>query len=190
MSGNPKVVAAGKLTLAVSGPRDAFEDDRPLIGALGKGVTYVGDGESARLVKICHNVLLGVVAQALAEITVLAERGGVSRSAFLEFINGSVMGSAFTRYKTPAFVNLDFHADVHPRAAAQGLRPGPGSARPDSPCRCRCRRCAAEIVASAVGAGYTSEDFAVLLLEQARRAGMELSSERRRRRRRPGGEAS
>ena len=60
------------------------------------------------MVKICHNLLLGVVAQSLAEITVLAEKGGVPRHAFLEFINNSVMGSQFSRYKTPAFVNLDW----------------------------------------------------------------------------------
>ena len=52
--------------------------------------------------------MLGVVTQCLAEITVLAEKGGVSRADFLEFLNDSVMGSVFTRYKSPAFVNLDF----------------------------------------------------------------------------------
>ncbi|MDT5149883.1 MAG: hypothetical protein QOI01_1616 [Mycobacterium sp.] len=36
---------------------------------------------------------------------------------------------------------------------------------------------AAEMVSSAVGAGHTSEDFATLLLEQARRSGVELVSE-------------
>src|SRR5665213_2287396 len=107
VSGNPKVVASGKLTLAVSGSRSAFDEVRPLLDQLGHGVTYVGEGEVARLVKICHNMFLGVVTQAMAEITVLAERGGIERSAFLEFLNDSVMGSAFTRYKTPAFVNLE-----------------------------------------------------------------------------------
>ena len=75
---------------------------------LGRSVTYVGEGEAARLVKICHNLILGIVAQALAETTVLAERGGIARSDYLDFINDSVMGSTFTRYKTPALVNLDF----------------------------------------------------------------------------------
>jgi 3-hydroxyisobutyrate dehydrogenase-like beta-hydroxyacid dehydrogenase len=108
VSGNPKVVSAGKLTLAVSGPRDAFERVESALRVLGRGVTYVGDGEVARLVKICHNVFLGVVAQSLSEITILAERGGTSRAAFLEFLNDSVLGSTFSRYKTPALVNLDF----------------------------------------------------------------------------------
>ena len=44
----------------------------------------------------------------MAEITVLAEKGGVPRAAFLEFLNDSVMGSTFTRYKSPAYVHLDY----------------------------------------------------------------------------------
>src|SRR6202163_4590155 len=108
VSGNPKVARAGKLSLAVSGPREAFEQALPYLEMLGKSVTYVGDGEAARLVKICHNLILGVVTQILAETTVLAERGGISRADYLAFINDSVMGSTFSRYKTPALVGLDF----------------------------------------------------------------------------------
>ena len=100
VSGNPKVVKAGRVTLVVSGPREAYDEVEPLLALLGAGVTYVGDGERARLAKICHNLMLGVVAQCMAEVTVLAEKGGMSRNDFLEFLNGSVMGSMFTRYKT------------------------------------------------------------------------------------------
>ena len=176
VSGNPKVVRSGKLTLAVSGPREAYESAEHLLRPLGRGDTNVGDGEVARLVKICHNVFLGVVAQSLAEITVLAEQGGTSREAFLEFLNNSVMGSVFTRYKSPALVNLDFTPtftnillrkdfDLGLEAARQYGVPMPVAAL------------SAEIVSSAIGAGHTTEDFATLLLEQARRSGVELVSE-------------
>jgi 3-hydroxyisobutyrate dehydrogenase-like beta-hydroxyacid dehydrogenase len=176
VSGNPKVVRSGKLTLAVSGPREAFDRTEQLLCALGRGVTYVGEGEVARLVKICHNVFLGVVAQSLAEITVLAEQGGTSRQAFLEFLNNSVMGSVFTRYKSPAFVNLDFSPtftnillrkdfDLGLEAAREHGVPMPVAAL------------AAEMVSAAIGAGHTTEDFATLLLEQARRSGVELVPE-------------
>ena len=84
-------------------------------------------------------MLLGVVTQAMAEITVLAERGGVSRAAFLDFLNDSVMGSTFTRYKTPAFVNLDFTPTFTTGAAAQGLRSGDAARQASSTCRCRSR---------------------------------------------------
>ncbi|MPZ72040.1 MAG: NAD(P)-dependent oxidoreductase, partial [Nitriliruptorales bacterium] len=97
VSGNPNVVKSGQLTTVVSGDGTAFDYALPVLETFGSKVTYVGSGDEARLVKMCHNVLLGVVTQSLAEITVLAERAGVSRADFLEFINSSVMGSVFTR---------------------------------------------------------------------------------------------
>ena len=108
VSGNPKVARAGRSEHRRVGSTIGYELALPYLEILGRSVTYVGEGEVARLVKICHNLLLGIVAAALSEITVLAERGGVSRSDLLSFINDSVMGSVFTRYKTPAFVDLDF----------------------------------------------------------------------------------
>ena len=176
VSGNPKVVAAGQLTLAASGSPEAFAHARPYLELLGRGVTYVGDGEAARLVKICHNVLLGVVTQALSEITVLAEKGGISRHAFLDFMNHSVMGSMFSTYKSPALVHLDFTPTFTTRllrkdfdlamAAAHDL----GVAMPVA-------ALSSELVASAMGAGLAERDFAALLLEQARRSGLELVAE-------------
>lgn len=104
VSGNAKVVNAGKLSVVVSGPRDAFAEAKPYIDRFAPaGVSYVGEGEGARIAKICHNIMLGVVTQSLAEITVLAEKAGLPRSAFLAFMNSSVMGSVFTRYKSPAW---------------------------------------------------------------------------------------
>jgi 3-hydroxyisobutyrate dehydrogenase-like beta-hydroxyacid dehydrogenase len=176
VSGNPKVVASGKLTLAVSGPKDAFDRVRPLFELLGHGVSYVGEGEGSRLVKICHNVLLGIVTQSLAEITVLAERGGVPRSAFLEFINSSVMGSTFSKYKTPAFVNLDFTPTFTPVLLRKDFELGLAEAKKMNvpmPLAALCT----QIVISAIGAGHVNDDFAVLLLEEARNAGLVLESE-------------
>ena len=114
VSGNAKVVKAGKLTIVASGPRDAFDAVEPLLDTVGIGVTYVGEGELARTVKICHNVFLAVVTQSLAELTILAQKAGVPRHAFLDFMNKSVMGSMFTRYKTPSWVNQDYTVTFTP----------------------------------------------------------------------------
>jgi 3-hydroxyisobutyrate dehydrogenase-like beta-hydroxyacid dehydrogenase len=176
VSGNPKVVAAGRLTLAVSGTREAFDEARALLDELGHGVTYVGDDEVARLVKICHNMLLGIVTQAMAEITVLAEKGGIRRSDFLSFLNDSVMGSTFSKYKTPAFVNLDFKPTFTPVLLRKDFDLGMAVAKElkvPMPVSSLC----SEIVLSAIGAGYTDDDFAVLLLEQARSAGLVMEPE-------------
>ncbi len=176
VSGNPKVVAAGKLTLAVSGPRAVFERVEPTLRVLGRAVTYVGEDEVARLVKICHNVFLGVVIESLSEVTVLAEKGGVSRAAFLEFLNSSVLGSVFTQYKTPALVNLDFTPTFTMPLLRKDFDLGLAAARTlETPMPLA--SAAAQLVASAVGAGLIDEDFASLILEQARRSGLALKSE-------------
>jgi len=109
VSGNGKCVKAGKLSSVVSGPIASFEKVKSLIEIYApNGVAYVGEGELARVCKIAHNVMLGVVIENLIEITLLAQKAGVPRHAFLQFMNDSVMGSLFTRYKTPALVNLDW----------------------------------------------------------------------------------
>jgi 3-hydroxyisobutyrate dehydrogenase and related beta-hydroxyacid dehydrogenases len=176
VSGNGKVVRAGMLSLVCSGPADSFAEIRPLVELLGRHVTYVGDGEHARLVKICHNLLLGVVTQNLAEITVLAEKGGVPRSAFLDFINNSVMGSVFTRYKTPAFVNLDYTPTFTPILLRKDFDLGLAVARElDVPMPLAA--ITAQLVQASVSSGRINEDFAVLLDLQAASSGLELKAE-------------
>jgi len=176
VSGNPKVIAAGKLTVAVSGPREVFDQVEPLLALLGRGVTYVGEGEVARLVKIAHNIFLGVVTQSLTEILLLTEKGGVNRAAFLEFLNDSVMGSVFTRYKSPALVNLDFKPTFTNVLLRKDFDLGLGAAR-ELEVPMPVASTAAQLVASAIGAGHLDEDFATLLLEQARRSGIALEPE-------------
>ena len=171
-----KVVAAGKLTIVASGPRAAFDVARPYLEALGVGVTYVGEGELARMVKICHNLLLGVVAQSLAEITVLAEKGGVQRSAFLEFMNNSVMGSMFSRYKTPALVNLDWTPTFTPVLLRKDLDLGLKAAK-HLGVTLPVTQATRNQVNAAVEAGHTDCDFAILLDMQAKQAGMKLVPE-------------
>jgi len=109
VSGNGKVVAAGMLSAIMSGPPTACERVRPYLAHIAaRGVSYAGEGDLARVCKIAHNLMLGVVIQNLCEITLLAQKSGVPRYAFLEFLNNSVMGSMFTRYKSPSLVNLDW----------------------------------------------------------------------------------
>jgi 3-hydroxyisobutyrate dehydrogenase-like beta-hydroxyacid dehydrogenase len=176
VSGNGKVVASGGLSLVVSGPEEAYQRAAPLLHMIGKSVTYVGDGDTARLVKICHNIFLGVVTQSLAEITVLAERGGVSRAAFLDFLNNSVMGSVFTRYKSPAFVHLDYTPTFTPILLRKDFDLGLAAARQlDVPMPVA--SITAQLVQASVSSGHTTEDFAILLEQQAAMSGLELKPE-------------
>jgi 3-hydroxyisobutyrate dehydrogenase-like beta-hydroxyacid dehydrogenase len=176
VSGNAKVIKAGKLTFVVSGPKAAYEDAAPYLALMGQGSSYVGEGELSRIVKICHNVMLGVVTQCMAEITVLAEKAGVPRHAFLDFLNKSVMGSTFTRYKAPAFVNLDFHVTFTPYLLRKDLDLGLEAGRRfevPMPLASITR----DIIQSMMGKGMTEEDFSTLLVQQAQASSLALKPE-------------
>jgi 3-hydroxyisobutyrate dehydrogenase len=176
VSGNPKVAESGRLTIVASGPADAWERARPYLELLCRRVTYVGEGERARLVKICHNLMLGVVAQCMAEITVLAEKGGVTRADFLEFLNDSVMGSTFTRYKTPAYVNLDFTPTFTPALLLKDFHLGFEAAREmDVPMPLAAAT--EQIVQGLAGLKGDEVDFAALIEMAAEASGLLLQAE-------------
>jgi 3-hydroxyisobutyrate dehydrogenase len=176
VSGNAKVINAGKLTVVASGPRDAFDAVAPYLQAIGQGVSYVGDGELSRIAKICHNVMLGVVIQNLCEITLLAQKAGMQRHAFLDFLNKSVMGSMFTRYKTPALVNLDFHVTFTPELLRKDIDLGLSAGR-EFGVPMPLTSIARDMVQTLIGNGYTDRDFSTLLLQQAKASGIELKPE-------------
>lgn len=176
VSGNAKVIKAGRLSFVCSGPKKSFQEVLPYLKMIAPAASYVGDGELARIVKICHNVFLGVVTQSLAEITILAQKAGVPRHAFLEFMNQSVMGSTFSRYKTPAFVNLDFRVTFTPHLLRKDMDLGLDAGRKfDVPMPLA--SATRDLIQSMIGQGWTEQDFATLLLQQAEASGLKLEPE-------------
>ncbi len=185
VSGNGKCVKAGKLSAVASGPEDSFQQVKPYLETFAlRGVSYVGDGELARFCKIAHNVMLGVVIQNLAEITVLAEKAGVPRHAFLDFMNNSAMGSIFTRYKSNALVNLDWTTTFTPPLLRKDMDLGLKSGRElDVPMPVTAA--AREALQTHFGAArlkedpeaYLAADFSAILETVALGAGLELKPE-------------
>jgi 3-hydroxyisobutyrate dehydrogenase len=185
VSGNAKVIKAGRLSAVVSGPEAACKAAMPLIEAFApQGVSYVGEGELARICKIAHNVMLGVVIENLIEITLLTNKMGVPRHAFLAFLNNSVMGSMFTRYKSPALVNLDWTTTFTPELLRKDLDLGLELGR-EQDVPMPVTAAAREMLQSHFGAAtlkpnpdeYLQKDFAALAETMALMAGMRLKSE-------------
>ena len=182
VSGNPKCVVAGKLSCVVSGPKGAFDKVSHLLEACAaRGVAYAGEGELARICKIAHNVFLSGMITSLMEVTLLAEKAGVPRHAFLKFINNSVLGSIFTQYKSPALVNLDFTPTFTPPLLKKDVDLGLEAGRKLNvamPLTATIR----EIVQSHFGAatlqsdpdGYLAKDFAAIIETMALASGMKL----------------
>ena len=185
VSGNAKVIKAGRLSSVLSGAQAACETIMPLMKIVApQGVSYVGEGELARVCKIAHNVMLGVVIENLIEITLLVNKMGVPRHAFLAFLNNGVMGSMFTRYKSPALINLDWTTTFTPELLRKDLDLGLELGREmdvPMPVTAATR----EVLQTHFGAAtlqknpeeYLQKDFAALLETMALAAGMKLQPE-------------
>ena len=185
VSGNAKVIKAGKLSAVVSGPEVVCKAVMPLIEVFApRGVSYVGEGELARVCKIAHNVMLGVIIENLIEMTLLTNKMGVPRHAWLAFLNNSAMGSMFTRYKSPALVNCDWTTTFTPELLRKDLDLGLELGREmDVPLPVTAA--AREVLQGHFGAAilqknpqeYLQKDFAALAETMALAAGMKLESE-------------
>jgi 3-hydroxyisobutyrate dehydrogenase len=185
VSGNAKVIKAGKLSAIVSGPEAACKLIMPLMEAIApRGVSMAGDGELARVCKIAHNVMLGVVIENLIEITLLTNKMGVPRHAFLAFLNNSVMGSMFTAYKSPALVNLDWTTTFTPELLRKDLDLGLELGR-DMDVPMPVTAATREVLQGHFGHAmlqknpieYIQKDFAALAETMALAAGMKLEPE-------------
>src|SRR5258708_9242492 len=185
VSGNAKVINAGKLSAVASGPEAAFRVVERMIKVFApRGVSYVGDGELARICKIAHNVMLGVVIENLIEITLLTNKMGVPRHAFLAFLNNSAMGSMFTAYKSPALINLDWTTTFTPELLRKDLDLGLELGR-EQEVPMPVTAAAREMLQSHIGRArlgpdadkVLAADFAALAETMALASGMHLESE-------------
>jgi 3-hydroxyisobutyrate dehydrogenase-like beta-hydroxyacid dehydrogenase len=178
ISGNANVVAGGHASIIASGAGSVYDTVLPYLQAIAPSVTYAGAGEEARLVKLAHNLLVGIITEALAEATTLAEKGGVPPSAFMDFIDGSVLGSTFIEYKGQAICARDYEPTFTTEnlrkdfdlglAAARGLEvPMPVAAT------------TYQAIQTAIGHGYGKLDFATLYEVAARAAALPTSEDRR-----------
>jgi 3-hydroxyisobutyrate dehydrogenase len=128
--------------------------------------------------------MLGVVIENLPENTLRANTMGVPREAFLAFLNSSVMGSMFTRYKSPALVNLDWTTTFTPELLRKDLDLGLELGRQQGipmPVTTAAREMLQGHIAAAMkrpdAQKVLASDFAALAETMAQAAGMKLTSE-------------
>jgi 3-hydroxyisobutyrate dehydrogenase-like beta-hydroxyacid dehydrogenase len=159
-----------------SGPRPVFDIVRPYLACFGSSVTYIGEGEVARVVKICHNLYLGIMFEGLAEVTLLAEKHGVSRHVFLDVINRSVLGSTFSRYKTPVIANLDYTVTFTSALMRKDLDLGLKAAG-ERGVTLPATQVVRDLVQACIDDGHSEQDYTRILDKLAQRSGMQLRSE-------------
>lgn len=173
ISGNPHVVAEGLSTLMVSGPRETYDAARPFLDTIARVSIWVGEGEQARVVKICHNLYLGMIAQSLSEVTVLAEKSGVPREAFLDFLNNTVLAMDWVRKRAPDMLSLDWTPTFTTELLRKDFDLGLGVAREEE-VPMPLGSSVMQLLQEAIGRGHRNDDFLSLFEMQAGSSGMTI----------------
>jgi 3-hydroxyisobutyrate dehydrogenase-like beta-hydroxyacid dehydrogenase len=161
VSGNPSVVRAGNLTFIVSGPQEALEPAQPVLLSIGRAIHQVGEEEQARIVKLAINLVLGGLAELMAEALVLGEASGVSRAALLETMADSAAGAPFVKYKTEPLLRDDYSATFTTSLAEKDLDLVLGAAE-SAGVRLPLATEMKTLLRAAIEAGYGDDDFMAL----------------------------
>jgi 3-hydroxyisobutyrate dehydrogenase-like beta-hydroxyacid dehydrogenase len=176
VSGNPHVVAEGQGVMIASGPQSTYDVAEPFLRSIVKMSVWGGADEQARLVKICHNLYLGLLVQSLSEVTTLAEKSGVPRGAFLDFLNSTGLGTDWVRRRTPDLLALDwtptFTTELLRKDFDLGLAAG-RSAEVSMPLTA----IMLQLIQAAIGRGHRDDDFLSLFEHQASSSGMTVTPE-------------
>ena len=173
VSGNPYVIAEGGAVLVTSGRRQTYEMVRPYLEAIGKIAVYAGTDEQARLVKLCSNLYLGLIVQSLSEVTALAEKAGVPRAAFLDFLNSTVLGSEWVRKRTPDLLALDWTPTFTTELLRKDFDLGLAAARQYEVTMPLAGN-VFQLLQAAIGRGYRDADFLSLFAVETASSGMDV----------------
>jgi 3-hydroxyisobutyrate dehydrogenase-like beta-hydroxyacid dehydrogenase len=97
--GRPEAAAERKLWVIVAGPRDHVERCRPLIEALGRGFSIMGDQPwQANITKIAANFMLASMLEAMGESFALLRKMGMDTHAFVEVLNALFNSPVYANY--------------------------------------------------------------------------------------------
>tara|TARA_R110002049_G_scaffold300752_5_gene492153 strand:- start:70376 stop:71437 length:1062 start_codon:yes stop_codon:yes gene_type:complete len=77
VSGGETGAREGTLSIMVGGTRDAVASVRPVLEAMGKNITHVGDIGAGQTVKVANQIVVGLTIQAVSEAFLLAKKAGV-----------------------------------------------------------------------------------------------------------------
>jgi 2-hydroxy-3-oxopropionate reductase len=122
VSGGDKGAIAGTLSIMVGGPADAFERARPILAAMGKTIVHVGDAGAGQVVKVCNQVVVALVIQAVSEGLLLGAKAGVDPSRIVEVLQGGLASTRVLEMRQSNMLGGTFDPGFRTRLHIKDLR--------------------------------------------------------------------
>ncbi|MGD8812872.1 MAG: NAD(P)-binding domain-containing protein [Anaerolineales bacterium] len=121
VSGGDVGAIAGTLAIMVGGPESAYERVLPVLQAIGKTITYVGESGAGQVAKACNQIMVAAQMVAMGELLLLAQRTGVDPRRVIDAIQGGAAQCwtldvkperLFTGNRQPGFKAHMMHKDL------------------------------------------------------------------------------
>ncbi|WP_456475695.1 NAD(P)-dependent oxidoreductase, partial [Candidatus Pyrohabitans sp.] len=98
----------GKLTVLVSGERQAYERALPYIEKIGENIFYLGEQSLATKMKLINNLALGSFMATIAEALAFGEAVGLSKEKVLDILSAGAGNSMVLNAKKEKLLKEDF----------------------------------------------------------------------------------
>jgi 3-hydroxyisobutyrate dehydrogenase len=108
VSGGSEGAARGTLSIMIGGDAAQVERAMPMLQAMGKTITHVGDHGSGQTVKLVNQILVVGNALAMSEALMFAQAGGVDLEKTLNAVSQGAAGSWMLSNRGPQILNRDW----------------------------------------------------------------------------------
>ncbi len=108
VSGGSEGAAKGTLTIMVGGSEADFQRAHPILQAMGKTITHIGEVGTGQVVKLVNQVLVVGNCLAMSEALLLAEAGGVDLQKTFDAISQGAAGSWMFTNRAPQIMRRDW----------------------------------------------------------------------------------
>jgi 2-hydroxy-3-oxopropionate reductase len=122
VSGGETGAIDGTLTIMVGGAVAAFDRARPLLEALGKRITYMGESGAGQVTKLANQIAVALSLEAAAEALLFARKGGLDPARVLDAIGAGAAASWQLNNLGPKIIARDYRPGFFVRLIRKDLR--------------------------------------------------------------------
>ncbi len=108
ISGGSEGAAKGTLSIMVGGQEADVTRAMPILEAMGKTITHVGDNGAGQTVKLVNQILVVNTMLGVAEALLFAKAGGVDLEKALQAVEAGAAGSWMLSNRGPQVINRDW----------------------------------------------------------------------------------
>jgi 2-hydroxy-3-oxopropionate reductase len=122
VSGGETGAIDGTLTIMVGGAVAAFDRARPLLEALGKRITYMGESGAGQVTKLANQIAVALSLEAAAEALLFARKGGLDPARVLDAIGAGAAASWQLNNLGPKIIARDYRPGFFVKLIRKDLR--------------------------------------------------------------------